>query len=167
MPPSARIPVDAVEGLDFRRIRSVSSLALFVVALGIGESFARERRRSGGRSSGARAKRAKELTTTDRPLAFRFHRRHLLWSLSSAANRASPDSSYCVFLCRSFGSAKASIGVLLPDRLCCTRVNGRGRAMRAWIDRTNDGLSGIPADGISLPPTKGGLRHVPLGRLEP
>jgi hypothetical protein len=38
--------------------------------------------------------------------------------------------------------------------------------MRAWIDRTNDGLSGMPADGISLPPKKGGLRHVPLGRLE-
>src|SRR5258707_7641541 len=47
------------------------------------------------------------------------------------------------------------IGVLLPDRLYCTRVNGRGRAMRAWIDRTNDGLSGMPADGISLPPKKG------------
>ncbi len=28
------------------------------------------------------------------------------------------------------------IGVLLPDRLYCARVNGRGRAMRAWIDRT-------------------------------
>jgi hypothetical protein len=27
--------------------------------------------------------------------------------------------------------------------------------MRAWIDRTNDGLSGIPADGISLPPKRG------------
>src|SRR5215468_6617967 len=67
-----------------------------------------ERRRSGGRSSSARAERAKELTTTDRPLAFRFHRRHLLWFLSSAANRASPDSSYCVFLWRSPGSAKAS-----------------------------------------------------------
>ena len=24
----------------------------------------------------------------------------------------------------------------------------------------------MPADGISLPPKKGGLRHVPLGRLE-
>jgi len=24
----------------------------------------------------------------------------------------------------------------------------------------------MPADDISLPPTKGGLRHVPLGRLE-
>src|SRR6266403_307646 len=47
------------------------------------------------------------------------------------------------------------IGVLLPDRLYCTRVNGRGRAMRAWIDRTNDGLSGMPADGINLPPKKG------------
>jgi hypothetical protein len=38
--------------------------------------------------------------------------------------------------------------------------------MRAWIDRTKDGLSGMPADGISLPLKKGGLRHVPLGRLE-
>ena len=27
--------------------------------------------------------------------------------------------------------------------------------MRAWIDRTKDGLSGMPADGISLPPTRG------------
>src|SRR5262245_45709440 len=47
------------------------------------------------------------------------------------------------------------IAVLLPDRLYCTRVNGRGHAMRAWIDRTNDGLSGMPADGISLPPKRG------------
>jgi hypothetical protein len=53
-------------------------------------------------------------------------------------------------------------GNLLPHRLYCARVNGRGRAMRAWMDRTNDGLSGMPADGISLPPKKGGLRHVPL-----
>jgi hypothetical protein len=37
--------------------------------------------------------------------------------------------------------------------------------MLAWIDRTNDGLSWMPADGISLP-AKGGLRHVLLGRLE-
>jgi hypothetical protein len=27
--------------------------------------------------------------------------------------------------------------------------------MRAWIARINDGLSGMPADGISLPPKKG------------
>jgi hypothetical protein len=47
------------------------------------------------------------------------------------------------------------MGVLLPDRLYCTRVNARERAMRTWIDRTNDGLSGMPADGISLPPKKG------------
>jgi hypothetical protein len=26
--------------------------------------------------------------------------------------------------------------------------------MRAWIDRTKDGLSGMPADGINLPPNK-------------
>src|SRR5262249_18658679 len=37
----------------------------------------------------------------------------------------------------------------------CTRINERGRAMRAWIDRTNDGLSGMPADGISLPLKRG------------
>src|SRR5262249_59344878 len=36
------------------------------------------------------------------------------------------------------------------------------RAMRAWIDRTNDGLRGMPADGIS-PPPKRGIRHVPPG----
>jgi hypothetical protein len=47
------------------------------------------------------------------------------------------------------------MGVLLPDRLYCTRVNARGRAMRTWIDRTNDGLSRMPADGISLPEKKG------------
>src|SRR5215472_83098 len=52
---------------------------------------------------------------------------------------------------------------LASSSLICARVNARGRAMRAWIDRTNDGLSGMPADGISLPPKKGGLRHVPLG----
>src|SRR6266540_7118255 len=55
------------------------------------------------------------------------------------------------------------IGVLLPDCLYCTRANGRGRAMRAWIDRTNDGLSGMPADGISLPPKKGGTSARPAG----
>jgi hypothetical protein len=47
------------------------------------------------------------------------------------------------------------MGVLLPDRLYCTRVNAPGRAMRTWIDRTIDGLSGMPADGISLPPKRG------------
>src|SRR4030095_7835428 len=56
--------------------------------------------------------------------------------------------------CRNFRRG-SFIGVLLPDRLCCTRVNRRGRTMRAWIDRTKDGLSGMPADGISLPPKKG------------
>src|SRR6516162_9817710 len=47
------------------------------------------------------------------------------------------------------------IGVLLPDRRCCTRAIGRGHTMRAWIDRTNDGLSWMPADSITLPQTKG------------
>ena len=54
------------------------------------------------------------------------------------------------------------IGILLPDRLYFTRVNERGRAIRAWLDRTNDGLSGMPADGISLPPKKGTSAR-PLG----
>src|SRR5262249_220976 len=67
--------------------------------------------------------------------------------------------------CRNWLGGGSFFGGLLPDRLCCTRVNGRGRAMGAWIDRTNDGLSGMPADGITLP-LEGGLRHVPLGRLE-
>src|SRR5262245_10162132 len=43
-----------------------------------------------------------------------------------------------------------------------TRVNGRRRAMRAWIDRTNDGQSGMPADGISMP-TKKGTSACPAG----
>src|SRR6266540_4277587 len=58
------------------------------------------------------------------------------------------------------------IGVLLPDRLYCTREKGRGRAMRAWIDRTNDGLSGMPADGISLPLKRGDFGTSRWGRLE-
>src|SRR5215471_18333026 len=37
------------------------------------------------------------------------------------------------------------------------------RATRAWIDRTNDGLSGLPADGTSLPPKKGGTSARPAG----
>src|SRR5262245_27108596 len=65
--------------------------------------------------------------------------------------------------CRKFRRG-SFIGVLLPHRLYCTRINGRGPAMRAWIDRTNDGLSGVPADGISLP-LKRGTSARP-GRLE-
>ena len=37
--------------------------------------------------------------------------------------------------------------------------------MLAWIDRTNDGLSWMPADGTSLP-AKRGLRHIPLAGSE-
>jgi hypothetical protein len=54
--------------------------------------------------------------------------------------------------------AHTSLVVLAAEhfRRCphCTRVNGRGRAMRAWIDHRNDGLSRMPADGISLPPRR-------------
>src|SRR5215472_11823731 len=76
--------------------------------------------------------------------------------LDTAGNAAAPAAR-----CRNRRRG-SFIAVLLPDRLYCTRVNGRGRAMQAWIDRTNDGLSGMSADGISLPPKKG-LRHIPLG----
>jgi hypothetical protein len=55
----------------------------------------------------------------------------------------------------------------LPPSLSLLRARKWARrAMRAWIDRTNDGLSGMPADGIKPAAKKGGLRHVPLGRLE-
>ena len=47
------------------------------------------------------------------------------------------------------------IGVFLPDCLYCTPANKRGRAMREWLDRTTDGLSVMPADGISLPRRRG------------
>ena len=54
---------------------------------------------------------------------------------SAARQRPQPDGE-------NFGGevslASSSLIVL------CTRVNGRGRATRAWIDRTNDGLSGCP-----------------------
>jgi hypothetical protein len=35
--------------------------------------------------------------------------------------------------------------------------------MRVWIDRTNDGLSGMPADSINRPPKKGGTSARPAG----
>src|SRR5262245_46714222 len=41
--------------------------------------------------------------------------------------------------------------------------NRARRAIPAWIDRTNDGLSRMPDDGISLPPKKGGLSARPAG----
>jgi hypothetical protein len=53
----------------------------------------------------------------------------------------------------------------LPHRLYCARVNGRGRAMRAWMDRTNDGLSGMPATASACR-QKGGTSTRPAGRLE-
>src|SRR2546426_11069354 len=40
--------------------------------------------------------------------------------------------------------AAAQFHGLLLDRLYWARVNGRGRAMGAWIDRKCDGLSGCP-----------------------
>jgi hypothetical protein len=50
-------------------------------------------------------------------------------------------------------AVERAVSVLLPDRPRAKK--GRGSAIRTWIDRTNDGLSGMPADGISLPPKRG------------
>src|SRR5262249_58216845 len=77
MPPSARIPIDPIEGLHLRRVRLVSSLAFFIVGLGVGVGVARER--TAGCDCGGRAgtQRAKELTTTQRPAALSVHLGHL------------------------------------------------------------------------------------------
>src|SRR5262249_35859891 len=75
----------------------------------------------------------------------------------TAGSTAAPDARCRKILRGSF------IGVLLPHRLYCTRVNLRRRATRAWIHRTHDGLIGIAARGITLPLTLG-LRHVPLSQ---
>src|SRR5262249_58631784 len=90
MPPSARMPVDPVEGLNLRRVRLVPRLALLIIGLGVGESLIRQRRGGGGRDGRARAERAKEFATAKRPLAFSFHCRLLLYSflLSALLTRA-------------------------------------------------------------------------------
>src|SRR5262252_636166 len=90
MPPSARIPVDPVEGLNLRRVRLVPRLALLIIGLGVGVSFTRQRCGGCGRDTRARAERAQELTTAERPLAFSFHCRLLLYSflLSALLTRA-------------------------------------------------------------------------------
>src|SRR5262249_19166922 len=59
--------------------RLVPRLALLVVALGVGVSFTRQRCGGCGRDTRTRAKRAQELTTAERRLAFSFHRRLLLY----------------------------------------------------------------------------------------
>src|SRR5437867_3434956 len=70
MPPSARIPVDAVIGFDFVGF-AVPGFALLVAALAIGHRFARERRdRSGSRAG---AEHTKELTPPQARLALRLH----------------------------------------------------------------------------------------------
>src|SRR5215471_16067010 len=79
MPPSARIPVDPVEGLNLRRVRLVPRLALLIIGLGVGVSFTRQRRGGCGCDTRARAERAQELTTAERRLAFSFHSRLLLY----------------------------------------------------------------------------------------
>src|SRR5262245_40775287 len=102
VPPSPRIPVDPIEGLNLRRVRLVPRLALLVVALGVGASFIRQRR-GGGRDGRASAERAKEFATAERRLAFSFHRRLLLYFVSA--------------LCAAHeGSAKASVSMSINTR---------------------------------------------------
>src|SRR6516225_6294902 len=74
MPPSARIAVDAIIGLDLVALL-VAWLALLVVGLAVGLCFGRERSDRTGRGTGA--EHAKELTTPHPRLALRFHSRDL------------------------------------------------------------------------------------------
>ena len=61
-------------------------------------------------------------------------------AVSRSSSAAAPAAR-----CRNCLRWGSFIGVLLPDCLHCARANGRGCAMRAWIDRINDGPSGMPA----------------------
>src|SRR5689334_19321283 len=110
MPPSARIAVNAIEGLDLGRVRLVASFALLVVALGVGAGFASERRRGCGRHRGAGAQRAKELATTQRPAALLFHRRHL----PRSSLCAEPSKLDCATT--QAGSANASVSISVNTR---------------------------------------------------
>src|SRR5262245_28371554 len=69
--PSTRITVDAIECLDVLGFL-IASLALLIVALGIGARFARQRR-SRGHSSGTCAQRTKEITSTELGVSFLGH----------------------------------------------------------------------------------------------
>src|SRR6516165_8979975 len=74
MPPSARIAVDAVVGLDLVGF-PITRLALLVVALAVGDGLSRKRFHRAGRRAGA--EHAKELTASQAQLALRFHSRAL------------------------------------------------------------------------------------------
>ena len=69
--------------------------------------------------------------------------------------RGADGGSHLVSACGKAGKAP----ILAP----VARAYGRGRAMRAWIDRTNDGLSGMPADGIRSAAKKRGDLGSPAG----
>src|SRR6266851_3570958 len=74
MPPSARITIDAVIGLDLVGFL-VASLALLVVALAVGNGLGHERSHRAGRRAGTQ--HTKELTTPQAQLALHFHSRAL------------------------------------------------------------------------------------------
>src|SRR5262249_57503951 len=75
------------------RVRVGVRLARLSVARGGGESFTRQRCGGCGHDTRARAKRAQELTTAERRLAFSFHRRLLLYpSLRSELLRGQRES---------------------------------------------------------------------------
>src|SRR5438034_6585753 len=59
--------------------------------------------------------------------------------------------------------AAAQFHGLLLDRLYWARVNGRGRAMGAWIDRKCDGLSGCPPKASTPAANQRGTSARPAG----
>src|SRR5262249_31342419 len=75
LPPSARVPIDPIEGLHLLRVRLVARFALLIVAFAVGARFIRQRCGTRRRDRGARAQRAQEFTTAERCFAFSFHSR--------------------------------------------------------------------------------------------
>ena len=69
---------------------------------------------------------------------------------------------------RQRGSANGEMQKITARKFHWRPPPNRARAKKGagtWIDRTNDGLSGMPADGISLPAKKGTSARPPR-RLE-
>src|SRR5262245_46759250 len=71
-------------------------------------------------------------------------------SVRASSDRLAPSRSATPLGARQFPLPDAGMcggevsSASSPLIVVCTRVNGLGRATRAWIDRTKDGLSGCP-----------------------
>src|SRR6516225_3558608 len=90
MPPSPRIAVDAVIGLDLVGFL-VTRLALLVVALAVRHRLGRKRFHCAGRRAGA--EHMKELTTPQGRLALRLHSRTLRSFAPAYSGSANPSVS--------------------------------------------------------------------------